>query len=35
MTTVIDGDTIARGIREDLAGAVDALADGGTRPCRC
>jgi methylenetetrahydrofolate dehydrogenase (NADP+)/methenyltetrahydrofolate cyclohydrolase len=32
MTEVIDGDAIAQGIRDDLAGAVETLADAGARP---
>ena len=32
MTTVIDGTEVAEGIRADLAGAIETLADHGTRP---
>ncbi len=32
VTTVIDGNEVAEGIRTDLAGAIETLADRGTRP---
>jgi methylenetetrahydrofolate dehydrogenase (NADP+)/methenyltetrahydrofolate cyclohydrolase len=32
MTEIIDGEAVARSIREDLTGAIDALADAGHRP---